>query len=1009
MPQRNYRLTAFQSAFEWLLCKPLMAIALVAMITLFFSWHIPSLSIRTSIHDLIIEDLPETANYKAFKDVFGSDEIIRVVIKTGNVFDPITFRKIEDLSKAVSSVEGVKRVISLPGIKKAVDTSNKNWDMAEFSAMLAPVKLFEGNLISSDRKVTALTLVLDSAADRENIIRGVDTIISNASQSLTIYQIGMPLISQALARYTAKDFMRLPPVTLFLIALVLLFIYRRVSYLILPFICLGVALTWTFGLMALTRIPLSMLTMIVPVFLIAVGTAYCLYIISAYRAASQDADSQVEAVLSTYSRTALPSILAVFTTIVGLGSLWIYRIKLIHEFALFACFGLMSLLIVVLFLLPSLLVLLKLPKKAHGRLTRFDHFIDRFLEKVVFFNLFRQKIVLSIIGVLVIFCLAGLFLIQVETNPVGYIKKDTQVIRNFHDIYEHLSGSFPINVVMKSNESYAFENPGAIADIARLQEYLETLPKVDKTVSFADYLKLVNYTLNQYDSKQYRLPKEGFEIRMAINNFKVMLGEDVYSRFMNPDLSETNILALTHLSSSRDFLAAKKDILSHLQQHFTTDFKWDVTGFGMAVSASSYQLTNGQVKSISISLILIFSIMFVMFLSAKVGMIAILPNCFPIIINFGLMGWLGIKLSIATSLIASVAIGLAVDDTIHYLHRYNREFKKHLDKDRALRDTIMSVGKPIVYTTITISIGFFVLIFSSFEPTAVFGLLMVITMLSALVGGLIILPSLMLHVELITAWDLLKLMPKMGGLSAGIAHELNQPLNAIRMGSEFLKMMLFQKAEISEKHLRQVVNEITDQVDRASEVINRLRSFGQNTDFTAERVDLNEPIKNVMAIMANQLSVENIDTKLDLDQTLLPIFAHKNRIEQLVYNLVTNAFQAIDKSKQAGNSRVDNHMIKIRTFKENSRAVISIEDSGIGVSKKQVKRIFEPFYTTNAPGHGKGLGLTISKEIVRGYGGRITVENRQSGGAVFRITFPSAQSGKNIEKIQTDKNSPVRQ
>ena len=142
MSQRNYRSTAFQPAFEWLLCKPLAAIALIVIITLFFSWHIPSFSIRTSIHDLIIEDLPETTNYKAFKNIFGSDEIIRVVIKTGNVFDPITFRKIEDLSKAVSSVEGVKRVISLPEIKKAVDASSKEWSIAEFSTMLAPVKLF---------------------------------------------------------------------------------------------------------------------------------------------------------------------------------------------------------------------------------------------------------------------------------------------------------------------------------------------------------------------------------------------------------------------------------------------------------------------------------------------------------------------------------------------------------------------------------------------------------------------------------------------------------------------------------------------------------------------------------------------------------------------------------------------------------------------------------------------------------------------------------------------------
>ena len=153
--------------------------------------------------------------------------------------------------------------------------------------------------------------------------------------------------------------------------------------------------------------------------------------------------------------------------------------------------------------------------------------------------------------------------------------------------------------------------------------------------------------------------------------------------------------------------------------------------------------------------------MFLMFLSGKVGLIALLPNCFPIIMNFGIMGWLGIPLSMSTGLIASIAIGLAVDDTIHYLYRYNREFKRDLDKNRALRDTIKHVGKPIIFTTLTISIGFFVLIFSHFNPTAIFGFLMVTTMLSALIGDLILLPTLMLRVELVTAWDLLKLMPTM--------------------------------------------------------------------------------------------------------------------------------------------------------------------------------------------------------------------------------------------------------
>ncbi len=175
------------------------------------------------------------------------------------------------------------------------------------------------------------------------------------------------------------------------------------------------------------------------------------------------------------------------------------------------------------------------------------------------------------------------------------------------------------------------------------------------------------------------------------------------------------------------------------------------------ISQSSELITRGQVKSLFITLILVFAIMFLLFMSYKVGVIGILPNCFPIIVSFGLMGWVGIPLSLATSLVASIAIGLAVDDTIHYLVCYNREFKNDLDKGRSLRETLQHIGRPIIFTTFTIGGGFSILMLSSFKPTAIFGLLMVITMFSALVGDLILLPSLMLHVELVTIWDLLKL------------------------------------------------------------------------------------------------------------------------------------------------------------------------------------------------------------------------------------------------------------
>ena len=292
-----------------------------------------------------------------------------------------------------------------------------------------------------------------------------------------------------------------------------------------------------------------------------------------------------------------------------------------------------------------------------------------------------------------------------ETNPVEYFKTSAPVSRHFHDIYKDLSGSFPLNVVMAGNVENYFEDITNVKEIDRLKTYLETLPGVDKVITFSEYLKLVNYCLNHFNSKFYALPEEEFELRMLINNFDVVLGNDTLSRFMTSDFSRTNFMLLTHLSSSKDFLETRAKILTEVRTAFSPQLQWDVTGLGIAISASSYQLISGQVKSLLLTFILIFAMMALLFFSSKVGFIALIPTIFPIVVNFGVMGWFNIPLSFATGMIASIAIGLAVDDTIHYLFRYNSEFKKDLDKDRALKATLRSLGRPIVTTSLTISAG----------------------------------------------------------------------------------------------------------------------------------------------------------------------------------------------------------------------------------------------------------------------------------------------------------------
>jgi predicted RND superfamily exporter protein len=956
------------------------------LITIVFAYHLPKLQFQTSIYNLAIEDISETVRYESFKKEFGSDEIIFVVAKAENIFAPATFERLELLAQALAKVKGIRRVISLPGIRKDMDLTER-WNLADFERLVAPVTLFQRNLISADRKKTVVTLLLEDIEVKDEVIPAIEKIIAQEQDGLSLYQIGMPLVSQALAGYTEKDFLRLPPITFVLMAVILFYLFRNLLGVLVPTSAVLVALIWTFGTIAWSGTPLSMLTMIVPIIIIAVGTAYCMYILAEYLDSAAKSDSPREASLLCFTHIGFPTLLAVVTTVIGLGSLVLNKITAIREFAIFSCVGILSLLLILLVIMPAVLALVPLPQKKEKRVGK--DLLHGLLAKIIRLNLRHQRITLPIIACISLVSIIGIYHVKVEANPVDYFKKDTPISRHFHDIYQDMAGSFPLNVVLDSKKEDFFEDADNLDLISRLQQFFDSLEGVDKTISFVDYLKLINYATNEYKQEYYSIPEESFEIRMLMNSYVSMLGQDMFKRFLNDEISNTNIILRTHISNSKDFLLIKEKILSYLRENLPEDFSFEVTGFGIVISQSSHLLTKGQVKSISVTLVLIFAVMLLLFLSGKAALIALLPNIFPIVINFGLMGWLGIELSIATSLIACIVIGLAVDDTIHYLVRYNSEFKKDMDKDRALHDTIKSVGKPIIFTTLTIGVGFSVLLFSHFKPTAVFGLLMVVTMLSALVGDLLILPSLMLHVELVTAWDLVKLIPAQSGMSATMAHELYQPLNAIKMGSEFLQMMIQQEANIPPEDLSQVANDMSEQVDRTAEIISRLRIFDHRQEIAREKVNVNEPIRNVLQVLGDQLRLENIEVTLHLDEKIAPIMAHNNRMAQVVFNLVSNARDAIKQKNDEGRE-MSPRVIDIHSFSDNSRVVFTVSDTGTGIPRHVRSRIFEPFFTTKQTGRGKGLGLCITCEVVKDYRGHIDFQTEDGKGTTFKVSIPCA-------------------
>lgn len=232
-------------------------------------------------------------------------------------------------------------------------------------------------------------------------------------------------------------------------------------------------------------------------------------------------------------------------------------------------------------------------------------------------------------------------------------------------------------------------------------------------------------------------------------------------------------------------------------------------------------------------------------------------------------------------------------------------------------------------------------------------------------------------------------MTTLGEMSAGIAHELNQPLNAIKMGSDYLNMVAEKPECVQADQLKQVSSGISEQVDRATEIINTLRAFGRKADLIAEKTDINAPVHAIVKLIGKQLELQNIHLKLDLQENLPLVSAHSNRLQQVFYNLISNARDAINQ-KSDEQAAAEERTITVSSFSENGKTAMRVKDTGTGIDESKKEKIFEPFFTTKETGQGMGLGLAISYGIVKDYGGEIQVDSQIGSGTSFTILFPSA-------------------
>lgn len=737
-----------------------------------FAYFATGVRVDSAIDNLLPSGNEERAFYEGVRRDFGSEEANIVAVFAADVFAPSVLAAIDRLSKSLAEIDGVREVLSLTTVQ-GVESSDFGLRIGrlmrslpttteEANALREKVHgspLYVGNVVARDDRATGVVVLFDLLSDEEFIDRNIEgQIHSRAAATLgeLDYAItGIQSLKVRGAEMMTEDLQRFLPLSFVLVIVVLALSFRTVRAIALPLTAVSFGVIWTVGLMAMTGRDINMGTLVLPPLLMAIGIAYSIHIVSRYYQEVDGERSVAEVVAAAMEHSRLPVSIAALTTLIGFATLVLNPIVAISDFGRFAVFGVAAIFLMSLFYLPAALMLLPAPERGKFGM-RESGYVNGLLEGLGNIAVTHRFPVLGVAGAIALVAGAAASTIRVETDYLSFFSSDSPPVMENRRISDALGGTQPIYLTVDGDRAGAVATLPVLSAIRDLQHFISEQPGVDVTFSFADFISVVHGVLNP--DSGHPLPATEADLQQIL----VFLNLDDLKPVITRDLRRANILVRSNLSGSAEI----NDFVDRVEEYARTRFRRGVgvraTGSIVLLNRSADALARGQVVGLAQVLVVLLVLMSMAFLSLRAGLMSLVPNIFPVVLLFGLMGATGITLNISTSMIAVIAIGIAVDDTIHYLTAFNSELRRTGDRGSAVLFVGRSVGRPIVFTSVALCLGFLIVCLSNFKPIQHFGVLAGATMAIALFADLLLLPALVMTTTIITIWDLLyvKLGPR---------------------------------------------------------------------------------------------------------------------------------------------------------------------------------------------------------------------------------------------------------
>ena len=720
----------------------------------FFSTN--KLIVDFSLEQMFPENDPERDKYDQFRSEFSREDDKFLLIYSCD--DPLSRENIKKLSiidELINKIVGIQQTTSLSNIQEndeflfdeALDDST--WEAHKEMVLDHP--LYTNLVISEDGKSGAIFVDMKDDVNnqtlRENLFKEIDRGLEIHGRDWEWYEAGIPVLRTRYVELVSKERSIFIPLGGLVVVLILFFVFRQVNCVVLPMTSIFITLIWVSALMAYLGITINLISYLTYILILIIGCSNCIHILMKYHECIEQEKNIKFAVRRVIKELGGALFLTSLTTAVGFFSLMMTNIRITQEFGFVLGVGVVLMFIIAIITIPIILLYLPSPPQHHIKrlISQSDSFsvdkIDASTKKFPY-----PILALSILFLIISF--VGLKSIDYNISILDDLRPGNSLYDDIMYVDENFGGTLPLEIVI-SNFSSSTTNKDSLSSdnifnldfLTKADEFesqIEKISHIKKAISMNDYIKVIanfweperGMSLPEYDDDIY--------------DYLDLAPSNIGTNLFNSDSTKYRITCRVGNIRSKVADSLKVKVQSIFDEVFKGGSQ-EVLISGSTLLALRTQgfLIRDLTTSFILAFIIIFISMVILFRSIRLSLISILPTIIPLVAAAAIMGFSGIKLRPSTAMTFSIALGIAVDDTIHFLARFRQELKKTKDIGLAVSNSILSTGKAIIGTTLVLCMGFFTLYFSELVPNHEFGILATIILIIALISSLLLLPVLL--------------------------------------------------------------------------------------------------------------------------------------------------------------------------------------------------------------------------------------------------------------------------